>query len=154
MKDTKFKNVKFNNRKRQIEVTYTSGKKYTIHYSSLGIKKNILEALIDDETKGHSIIFKFNDGKHDYMPYDQPLAIMKDPEYLLSTHIEYITAMIKKTLKDKKISKKYLAEQLNTSENQIHRLLNPTILNKNLEQLYKIISLLGYEFKISIDQAA
>ncbi len=67
----------------------------------------------------------------DYMPYDQPLAIIKDPEYMLQNHIEHIIAQIKDVLKKKKISKKYLAQQLVTSDNQIQRLHNPNKQTKN-----------------------
>jgi hypothetical protein len=42
---------------------------------------------------------------------------------------------------------RYLATQLGTSDNQIQRLLDPSILNKNLEQLYRIALLLGLELE-------
>ena len=54
----------------------------------------------------------------------------------------------------KKISKKYLARQLKTSDNQIQRLLNPNILNKNLIQLYKLAYLLNLEFEVHLTEAA
>jgi hypothetical protein len=40
-----------------------------------------------------------------------------------------------------------LATQLGTSDNQIQRLLDPSVLNKNLEQLYRISLLLGLELE-------
>ncbi|MGR3319559.1 MAG: helix-turn-helix domain-containing protein, partial [Candidatus Anammoxibacter sp.] len=57
-------------------------------------------------------------------------------------------------LEKKKISKKFLARQLVTSDNQIQRLLNPNIPNKNLTQLYKIASILKLEFELTLKGAA
>jgi len=82
------------------------------------------------------------------MPYDQPLALNKDPKYLLQNQIETLIAKINFALKQKKMSKGYLARRLNTSDNQIQRLLNPKILNKNLTQLYRIASLLELEIEL------
>ena len=148
MKDAKFKAVSFNNRKKQLTVVYASGKRIAIHYSALGIKKNIHETWIDKETNGQSVGIRYADNTTDFMPYDQPLAIIKDPEFLLRNQIEILTARVKGAIRTSKISKRYLAEQLHTSDNQIQRLLDPKILNKNLAQLYRIGSLVGLEMEI------
>ena len=153
MKDKKFKKVSFNNRKKQLKVVYTSGKKIFLHYSNLGIRSNIDQVWIDPETKGQSIGIEYSNGKIDFMPYDQPLAIVKDPEFILQTQMENLIAEIKEAIKTSKISKRYLAEQLHTSDNQIQRLLDPKILNKNLSQLYQIGSLLGLELEMRLKAA-
>jgi hypothetical protein len=150
MKNEKFKSIGFNNKTKHLNINYMSGKKVVIHYRQIGIKKNIVEAWIDHETGKRSIGFKFADGTQEFMPYDQPLAVVKDPEFLLQTHIELLTAKIKDELSRQGISKRFLATQLGTSDNQIQRLLNPAILNKNLEQLYNIASVLGLEFEIRL----
>ena len=154
MRTSIFKSAKFSNRKKQIDISYTSGKQVSIHYGHLGIKQNIKKVWIDKETRGKSIGILFDDGTVDYMPYDQPLAIIKDPEYMFQNHIEHIIAKIKEVLEKERISKKYLAQQLATSDNQIQRLLNSNILNKNLIQLYKVASLLKLEFEIYLKSAA
>ena len=154
MKNKKFKKVSFNNHKKQLTVTYISGKQISVHYSQLGIKANILEVWVDHETRGQSVGMRFADGITDFMPYDQPLALAKDPDYLLQTHIERVLAHIRQALSDKHISKHYLAVKLGTSDNQIQRLLNPSILNKNLEQLYHIAMLLNLDFEWTVKKAA
>lgn len=73
-----------------------------VHFGSLGIKQNIKKVWIDKETRGKSIGIILADGTTDYMPYDQPLAIIKDPEYMLQNHIEHIIAQIKEVLEKKK----------------------------------------------------
>lgn len=154
MKAAKIKAVECNNRKKVIRVEYQSGKVAEVHYSQLGIHENIDSVWVDKETRGMSVGIKLESGEEDYMPYDQPLALTKDPEYLLQTQIERLIAHIKKVIEEKKISKRYLAHQLKTSDNQIQRLLNPSILNKNLEQLYKIAALLGLEIEWHVKKVA
>tara|TARA_Y100000590_G_C15483256_1_gene924830 strand:- start:259 stop:708 length:450 start_codon:yes stop_codon:yes gene_type:complete len=149
MRNKKLKSVTFSNKKKELEVSYSSGKKAVVHYGILGVNKNIKKVWIDSETKNKSVGIEFEDGSVNYMPYDQPLMIIKDPEFMLQNHIENIIAEIK----EKNISKKYIARQLQTSDNQIQRLLNPSILNKNLLQLYKVASLLDLEFEINLKAA-
>lgn len=154
MKSSKFKMISFNNHKKQFLFTYTSGKRAAVHYSQLGIKTPVATAWIDKETKGQSIGFTLSTGKTDYIPYDQPLALIKDSDYLLQNQIETIIAQIKEEISSRKLSKKYIAEQLKTSDNQIQRLLNPKILNKNLTQLYHILTLLNLEPEFRLRKAA
>jgi len=154
MKTERLKEVSFNNKTKQILVSYTSGKEVTVHYGQVGIKKNILRAWVDPETGKRSLGFEFSDGTQDFMPYDQPLAVARDPEFLLQTHVELLTAKIKDELKKQGISKRFLATRLGTSDNQIQRLLNPEILNKNLEQLYGIAALLGLEMEFHLKNAS
>lgn len=154
MKSEKLKNVDINNRTKQMVITYTSGKKVSLHYGQIGIKKNISKAWVDAETGKRSVGFEFEDGSQEFMPYDQPLALAKDPDYLLQNDIEVLTAKIKAEIKKQSISKRFLAHHLGTSDNQVQRLLNPEILNKNLEQLYRIASILGLEFELKLNTAS
>ena len=149
----KFKSATFSNRKKEIHVVYASGKKAAVHYGSLGITEPVKHIQVDKETAGRTLKIEFADGKTDYMPYDQPLFLIKDPEYMLRDHIENIVARINEELDRKNISKKYLARQLKTSDNQVQRLLNPRIVNKNLTQLYKLAALLGLDFEVSVKAA-
>ena len=149
----KFKSATFSNRKKEIHIVYASGKKAVVHYGSLGITDPVKHIRVDKETSGRSLKIEFANRKTDYMPYDQPLFLIKDPEYMLRNHIENIVARINEEISRKKISKKHLARQLKTSDNQVQRLLNPQIMNKNLTQLYKLASLLGLEFEVSVKAA-
>ena len=108
---------------------------------------------MDKETSQKSLIIKFTDGKYDFLPYDQPLHIIDDPEYLLQNHIENIIAQIKTKISQKKVSVTYLAKQLNISDHQMQNLLNPNRLNKNLKQLYKLAHLLNLEFEMHLKAA-
>jgi hypothetical protein len=144
------KTVQFNNRSRILKCLYSSGKCVEVHYGQLGIKHKILDAWADKETHSRTIVVKLVNGHVDYIPWDQPLFLARDPEELLHNHIERIIAVIIETLHKKKISKHYLAQALSTSDNQIQRLLNPAILNKNLHQLYVLADLIELDLELNI----
>jgi len=154
MTSKKIKKVSFSNKTKEIEIEYASKKKYLLHYGQLGIGKNIVRAWVDSETKGKSVGFEFDDGSIDFMPYDQPLVLNKDPEYMLQEQIEHLVLELNEAIQKKGISKKYIAKKLKTSENQIFRLLNPSILNKNLEQLYQMAFILNKQIEIELKDAA
>lgn len=154
MKTERIRSVRFDNRRRTIDVEYSAGKQVSVHYGQLGLKEKIAAVWVDEETGRRSIGIRFVDGTEDFMPYDQPLALARDPEYLLQNQIERVVARIQQVLAKKHISKRFLAVQLGTSDNQIQRLLNPSILNKNLEQLCRVGLLLGLEFEWRIKKAA
>lgn len=154
MKTERIGAVSIDNRRRRITVDYASGKRVEVHYGQLGIHQKIAAAWVDTETGGRAVGLRLEDGTEEHMPYDQPLALTHDPEFLLRTHLERVLAHIHQALSDKHISKRYLARQLGTSDNQIQRLLDPSILNKNLAQLYRIALLLGIELEWRVHEAA
>lgn len=150
----KFKKIDFCNRKKRLFLTYSNNKTFDVHYAELGISKNIKKVWIDKETNGKTLGIEFEDGNKDFMPYDQPLYLKKEPEYMLRLHIEHIVSDIKNMIKKKHISKAYIRDVLNTSDSQIQRLLNPSTVNKNLSQLYKIANILGLEFEFNFKKAS
>ena len=77
--------VRFDNRKRVLHVDYASGKRIGVHYGHLGITQKVVGVWVDKETRGRSIGIRLQDGSEEYMPYDQPLALARDPDYLLRT---------------------------------------------------------------------
>jgi len=151
----KIHSVEVNNRRKILTVGYGKGHFISLHFSQFSVvDEEIVRAWVDRETHGLSVGLEFEGGRVDFMPYDQPLALSRDPEFLLQNQIERLIADIKMRLEKKKMSKRFLAKALETSDNQVQRLLNPKILNKNLEQLYRIASILGVELELSLKEAA
>ncbi len=148
------RSVRFDNRRRVLDVEYASGKHVAVRYGQLGITKKISEAWIDRETGRRTIVLRFQDGQEEYIPYDQPLAMVGDPEYLLRAQIERLLARIRQALAAKHISTRRIARQLSISDDQVQRLLDPTSLNKNLQHLHRVVLLLGLELEWQIRDAA
>ena len=154
MKIPKLKKIEFNNRKKEFDVFYKSGQKVTLHFGQLGIQSNLLAAGVDPESKGIAFFYKTETGAEDFVPYDIPLILAKDPDYLFQIEVEELTADIKKKMESKGITKKFLARSLGTSDIQIQRLLNADNPNKNFLQLNKIAHILGLNLSLKLQKMA
>ncbi len=150
MKHMKFKSVRFNNRKKVFNLTYTSGLEVECPYSALAIDKKVIEAGPDPEVGYHSFYLKLENGEIDYVPFDQPLHIVKNPDYLRSEAISKMTHEVKDMYEEKNISKREIARRMNTSVTQINRLLDINNFDKNLSRLIQMAAVLGYEFELSL----
>lgn len=154
MKHKKFKKVRFDNKKRVFNLEYTSGLKLACPYSALGIRDKVVEAGPDPEVGCHSFYFVLSNGKKDYVPYDQPLHIAQNPEYVRETTLYEITKYLNGVIKKSKVSKRELARRLGTSLSQLARLLDTTNYKKELSRLIELAAILNYEFKWEFKRAA
>lgn len=154
MKHKKFKKVAFDNKKRVFILEYTSGLKVDCPYSCLGIKGKIIEAGSDVEVGHHSFYFVTENGKKDFVPYDQPLHIVQNPEYVKHQTLYEVTKQLNGLIEKAKVPKRELARRLGTSLSQLARLLDATNYKKELSRLIELAVMLNYEFKWSFKKAA
>jgi hypothetical protein len=154
MKHRKFKKVTFDNKKRAFHLEYTSGLKVDCPYSALGIREKVMDAAPDSEVGDHSFYFVLENGKKDYVPYDQPLHIAQNPEYLKQQTLYEMTKAINAFIRKEKVPKRELARRLDTSMSQLSRLLDTTNYKKELSRLIEIAAMLNYEFKWEFKKAA
>ena len=154
MKQHRITRVSFHNRKKQLVVEYGSGTQVLVHYGEVGIRKNLRSASLDRETGGRAIRLDYRDGTTDFMPYDQPLAAVRDPEFMLRHDLEVLVARIRERLDQQRISLRHLAERLKTSDAQVQRLLDPSNLRKNLSQIYAIGAVLDLKVEVRVKDAA
>lgn len=146
MNHTKFKKVEFNNKKKVFRLTYNSGLTVECPYIAFGIKEKVIDAGPDKEVGNHSFYFVLESGKQDYVPFDQPLYISNNPDYMRQELMFELTMKIQNMIENAGISKRELARSLKTSVTQINRLLDQTNYNKDLSRLIQIASLLNYDF--------
>ena len=154
MKHKKFKKVAFDNKKRTFHLEYTSGLKIDCPYSMLGIHEKVSDAAPDDEAGEHSFYFVLESGKKDYVPYDQPLHIAQNPEYLKQQTLYEMTKAINEFIRKGRVPKRELARRLGTSMSQLSRLLDTTNYKKELSRLIESAAMLNYEFKWEFKKAA
>lgn len=154
MNHKKFKKVIFDNKKKVFHLEYTSGLKVECPYSALGIRSLVIEAAPDIESGQHSFYFILNNGKKNYVPFDQPLHIMQHPEYVKQQTLFEVTKQLNKLIDRCGISKRELARRLGTSLSQLARLLDVTNYKKELSRLIELAALLNFEFKWEFRKAA
>jgi hypothetical protein len=153
MKHKKFKKVAFDNKKKKFRLEYFSGLKVEIPYSALGIRERVTDAAPDCEVGEHSFYFVLENGKKDYVPYDQPLHIAQNPDYVKQQTLYEMTKAINEFIRKEKVPKRELARRLNTSMSQLARLLDTTNYKKELSRLIQIAAMLNYEFKWEFKKA-
>jgi hypothetical protein len=154
MKHKKFKKVEFDNKKRVFHLEYTSGLRLDCPYSALKIKGKVVDAGPDAEVGGHSFYFTLENGEKDYVPYDQPLHIAQNPEYVKEQTLYQMTKRLNEFIKREGVSKRELARRLNTSLSQLARLLDTTNYKKEMSRLIEIAAILNYEFRWDFEKAA
>jgi hypothetical protein len=154
MKHMRFKKIDFNNRKKIFILEYTSGLVIECPYFSFGIKHNIVDAGTDREVGNHSFYFILENGYKDYVPFDQPLHIVQNPDYILEETLYKMTGQLNKFIVSSRISKRQLARLLKTSVSQLNRILDPANYKKDIGRLIEIAALLNYEFLWDFKKAA
>ena len=154
MKHKKYRSVAFNNKKKVFVLNYTSGLEIECPYSRLGIKSNVVETGLDKETGNHCFYFVLEDGEKDYITNDQPLYIVRNPDYVKHETLFKVTVELQNVIAIKNISKRELARSMNTSVTQINRLLDQTNYKKDLSRLIEMAAVIGYEFELSLKKAA
>ncbi len=154
MKHKKFKEVEFNNKKKVFFLEYTSGLRLQLPYSALKIREKVMDAFPDPEVGGHSFCFILSNGKKEFVPFDQPLDILQQPEYVKQHTLYEITKQLNGFIKREKVSKRELARRLHTSFSQLVRLLDTTNYKKELSRLIELAALLNYKFSWEFTKAA
>lgn len=154
MKHIKFKKIQYNNREKVFKLEYTSGLVVECPYFALGINKNVTEAAPDIEVGNHSFYFILENEHKDYVPFDQPLHIVQNPDYVLEETLYQMTRNINKFVVHSRVSKRQLARLLKTSVSQLNRILDPVNYKKDITRLIEIASLLNYEFTWEFKKAA
>jgi hypothetical protein len=154
MKHNKFKTVEFDNKKKVFRLKYTSGLMIECPYFALGIRVKVTDCGPDQEVNGHAFYFTLVNGKKDYVPYDQPLALAQHPEYVKEQALYQMTKQLNVFIKASRISKRELSRRLGTSMSQLMRLLDCTNYKKELSRLIEIAAILNYEFRWKFVKAA
>lgn len=154
MKHKRFKKVCLDNKKRVFHLEYASGLKIECPYSALRIRGKVVEAAPDDEAGRHSFYFVLDNGKKDFVPFDQPLHIVQNPEYMKQRTLYEVTKQLNEFIQREKVSKRELCRRLGTSLSQLSRLLDTTNYKKELSRLIELAAMLNYEFTWQFKRAA
>ena len=154
MKHNKFRIVELDNKKKVFHLKYTSGLEVECPYSALGIRHKVVEAAADSEAGQHSFYFILENGKKDFVPFDQPLHIAQNPEYVKEQTLYEVTKQLNEFIKKAKVPKRELARRLGTSLSQLARLLDTTNYKKELSRLIELAAMLNYEFRWEFKHAA
>ena len=153
MKSSKIKKAGFNNRKKSIWVA-TAQAEYELPYSRLMLKptsKNLIEEIfVDKELASTCVTYRLRNGKEDSVPLDAFLDFNRDPEYLRRMELYKMTIEAEKLVKKSKMSKRAICRLMGTSLSQLSRLLDTRNYSKSMDQMHKLLTILGAEVEIRV----
>lgn len=146
-----------NNRKKVFVIDSTKGT-YELPYNLLPFPPTkedpLVSVIADPELAKEAFTYKLRSGIEDSVHMDSVLYHSKDPEYLCNLMLHNLTCKALDKLKEKKISKRQLARQMKTSPQQIQRLLNTAFYGKTIDQMIKLLHVLGVTVELNFKKAA
>jgi hypothetical protein len=153
----KIKNVSVNYKRKNIEIIIAE-KAYTLPFSKLRLKptaqNKISEIYVDKELAQKAITYILANGKEDSIPLDAFLDYNKDPNYMRKMLLHRLTVEATKWAKASGLSKNELMRRLQTSPSQLYRLLDPANYKKSIDEMLKLLAVLGCDVKLSVTHSA
>ena len=154
----KIKNVKINNNKKCISIETSSGLNLDLPFSKLEIKpshKNTISKIfVDKELGKEAITYILSNESEASIHLDSFLHYNKDPNYLKESFLFELTIKAKDALKKSKFSKNEICRRLKTSPAQLARLLDQTNKRKSVDNMLKLLGVLGIEVTPLFKKAA
>ena len=152
-KAMKIKSVQINNHRKCFEIETKKGK-LAFPYSKTKLvpsaRNKIAEVFVDKELGGEWITYRLEGGQENSIPLDAFLDYNRDPEYLTKMLLHRLTIDALEKVKGARLSRRELARKLSTSPAQLYRLLNPVNYSKTVDQMIKLLAVLGYEVDYKI----
>jgi hypothetical protein len=149
----KIKSVEANNRRKCFEIETAKGR-LAFPYAKAELvptaKDKVVVVFVDKELGSEWITYRLNSGKEGSVPLDAFLEYNRDPEFLTKMLLYRLTVDALDKVKEAKLPRRELARKLKTSPAQLYRLLDPANYSKTIDQMVKLLAVLGYEVDYKI----
>ena len=151
--DMKIKSVQCNNYRKCFEIDTSKGS-FSLPFSRAEVvpttKDKVKDVFIDKELGSEWISYCLESGKEGAIPLDAFLDYNRDPEYLMKMLLHRLTVDALEKLKGSNLTRRELARKLRTSPAQLYRLLDTANQSKTIDQMIKLLAVLGYELDYKI----
>ncbi|MBI4523675.1 MAG: hypothetical protein HY695_07680 [Deltaproteobacteria bacterium] len=153
----KIRGVRINKRRNAIEIETHKGI-LGLPFAKLRVKptarNKIAEIYVDPELGRRAITYRLSSGQEDSLHLDAFLDYAKDPEFLRRITLHKLTLEARKALKASGLSKQEVIRRLKTSPSQLYRLLDPSNYRKSLDEMLRLLSVLGLTVEWSVVRRA
>ena len=149
----KVTDVKIDSRKKELVIT--AGRKtfrYPLAFVSSG--DGVIAAEADQETGNEAITCLLASGNTRTVHLDDIRAQLGDADYLREQMLYGMTLQAQKSVRERRVAKRGLCRLLHTSPAQVYRLLDQTCYSKTVDQMLRLLQVLGCTVKLEISQAA
>lgn len=157
MKSLKIKRAAVDNRKHLIYAETVKGT-FSLPFGKLSRKispENPIETIFSDSELGNvALTYILKDGSEDSIPIDAFLDHNQDPDYFIALELHKLTVEALKAFKKNSLAKREICRRLETSMSQLQRLFDPSNTNKSVDQMMRLIYVLGCRVHIEVKAAA
>jgi hypothetical protein len=115
---------------------------------------SVSRAWPDPDVSNQGFSYELVSGHSDTVPLDAVLEYHRDPNYLREIILYKLTLAAQEIIKSKGIRKRELVRRLGTSPSQLYRLLDQTFYGKTIDQMHKLLHILGCALEVTIKEAA
>lgn len=147
----KIKSVRVNHHKKCLEVSTIKGD-FSLPFSKLRLiptpDNRFKEIYVDKELGNEGITYTLESGEEDSVPLDAFLDYNMEPGYMREAYLYKLTLMAEKCVEESRLSKREIARKLKTSPAHLYRLLNTANYAKTIDQMFKLLTVLGYDVEI------
>ncbi|HBA38227.1 MAG TPA: hypothetical protein DCZ05_00335 [Deltaproteobacteria bacterium] len=153
----KIKSVSINNRKKSVEITTRKGI-LSFPFARLRVKPTahdkITAIYVDPELGRRAVTYRLASGQEDSVHIDAFLDYNRDPEFLRKITVHKLSLEAANAMKASGLSKHEVVRRLKTSPSQLYRLLDPTNYRKSIDEMLRLLTVLGCKVEWSIVKQA
>lgn len=108
------------------------------------------EVVPDPELAKEAFTYTLKSGKEGSVHIDQVLEYNRDPGYLRDLVVYNLTLEARRSLESSGLSKRETIRRLGTSAPQLYRLLDPAMRRKSVDQMLRLLAVLGQEVQVKV----
>lgn len=110
----------------------------------------VVRVFADPELAREAFTFVLKSGQEGSVHIEQVLEFDKDPSYLRDLIAYQLTLEARRCLSESGLAKREAIRRMHTSAPQLYRLLDPTKRRKSVDQLLRLLSVLGQEVEVRV----
>lgn len=145
--------VKTNNRRKCFEVR-TRGKVFDFPFAKCApvpaSSNGVARLFVDQELGREGFTYVLESGQEGSVHIEQVLEFNRDPSYLRDLVAYQLTLEARRSLALSGLSKRETIRRMHTSPTQLYRLLDPAKGRKSVDQLLRLLAVLGQEVEVRV----
>ncbi len=149
----KILSVKANNRRKSFEV-HSRSKDFVFPFAKCvpppSSTDGVRHVSVDQELAREAFTYVLNSGREGTVHIDQVLEFNRDPSYLRDMIAYRLTLEARRSLAESGLSKRETIRRMQTSAPQLYRLLDTSKSKKSVDQLLRLLAVLGQEVRVEV----
>ena len=149
----KIRSVKWDNRRKAFSIVLAKGT-YWIPFSRLEVQPEagdrVVRAYVDEELAKECFTYHLESGREGTVHFEHVLEYNRDPDYMREILLYKLTLEAQSRLKANDVSRREVIRRMGTSPAQFYRLLDQTNYRKSVDQMFKLLTVLGCELDVVV----